>query len=228
MDLLGGPAAHGRASMQENLQQADDTDILDADAGIADRADGNGQGKPLEQREIDVHIQSLGLEAGKAVGNDLKFLTYGVEVIQSFSQAEVRQIVGEQFVAQEAGKLLILPKQGIFEVDPEDVMAVLDLFEDAGELAAELLGEPHAEDLADAIGGHSPQADFAASLEDFVDGEVALENKIPAVLDLGDGIETREAHLAAFFLGKLRPQDQCPVVELLADDLGTQAVGGGL
>ena len=36
VDLLGGPAAHGRAPVQENLQQADDTDILDADAGMAD------------------------------------------------------------------------------------------------------------------------------------------------------------------------------------------------
>jgi hypothetical protein len=37
---------------------------------------------------------------------------------------------------------------------------------------------------------------------------------------LGDGIETRKGHLAAFFFGKLRPQDQGPVVELLADDGG--------
>jgi hypothetical protein len=46
-----------------------------------------------------------------------------------------------------------------------------------------------------------PQADFAAALEDFVDGEVAFENEIAAVLDLGDGIETRKAHVAAFILG---------------------------
>src|SRR5215469_17693066 len=83
-------------------------------------------------------------------------------------------------------------------------------------------------DLADAVSGHAPQADFAAALEDFVDGEVALKNEIAAILDLGDGIETREAHLAAFFLGKLGPEDQGPVVELLADDLGTQPIGGGL
>src|SRR5215469_17653350 len=107
-------------------------------------------------------------------------------------------------------------------------MAMVDLFDDGGEFPAQLLGEPHAEDLADAIGGHAPQADFATALEDFVDGEVTLEDEIAAVLDLGDGIETREAHLAAFFFGKLRPQDQGPVVEVLADDLGTQPIGGGL
>ena len=42
VDLLGGPSAHGGAPVQENLQQADYTDILEADAGIADRADGDG------------------------------------------------------------------------------------------------------------------------------------------------------------------------------------------
>jgi hypothetical protein len=92
-----------------------------------------------------------------------------------------------------------LPEQGVFEIHAEDVMTVLDLLDDAGELATELLGEPHTEDLADAVSGHAPQADFAATREDFVDGEVAFENEIPAVLDLGDGIETREADLAAFF-----------------------------
>ena len=121
-----------------------------------------------------------------------------------------------------------MPEQGVFEVHAKDVMAMVDLFDDGGEFPAQLLGEPHAEDLADAIGGDAPQADFATALEDFVDGEVALEDEVAAVLDLGDGIETREGHLGAFFFGKLRPQDQGPVVELLADDLGTQPIGGGL
>src|SRR5215469_2304074 len=107
-------------------------------------------------------------------------------------------------------------------------MAMVDLFDDGGEFPAQLLGESQAEDLADAIGSDAPQTDFATAFEDFVDGEVTLEDEIAAVLDLGDGIETRESHLAAFFFGKLRPQDESPVVELLADDLGTQPIGGGL
>src|SRR5580700_522026 len=107
-------------------------------------------------------------------------------------------------------------------------MAVLDLFDDRGELAAQFLGEPHAENLADAVGGHEPQADFAASLKDFVDGEVALEDEIAAVLDLGDGVEARQVDLFSFLLGELRPDDQGPVIELLADDGRTEAVGGGL
>jgi hypothetical protein len=45
------------------------------------------------------------------------------------------------------------------------MMAVLDLVEDGGEFAAEPLRQPHAKDLTDLVGGQTPQADFAASLE---------------------------------------------------------------
>jgi hypothetical protein len=46
-----------------------------------------------------------------------------------------------------------------------------------------------AENLGDLVGGEPPQAEFAASLEHFVDRKVALENKVTAILDLADGIE---------------------------------------
>jgi hypothetical protein len=84
VDLLGGPSTHGRTPVQENLQQADDTNIVEADAGIADRADGDGQGEPLEEREVHMHIQRAGLKTSETVSDDLKLLAYGVEVIQSF------------------------------------------------------------------------------------------------------------------------------------------------
>ena len=85
--------------------------------------------------------------------------------------------------------------------------------------------EPNAEDLADAVGGQPPEADLAASLEDLVDGKVAFEDEVPAVLDLGDGVEPRQVHLAAFLFGELRPQNEGPVIELLADHGGAQPVG---
>src|SRR5215831_13909369 len=59
-------------------------------------------------------------------------------------------------------------------------------------------------------------------------GKWRFKMKLRQLLDLGNGIETREGHLAAFFFGKLRPEDQGPVVELVADDGGTQPIGGGL
>jgi hypothetical protein len=46
-----------------------------------------------------MHVQSLGLKAGKTVGDGLKLLAYSLQVVQSFAQAEVLQIVGKQFIA---------------------------------------------------------------------------------------------------------------------------------
>jgi hypothetical protein len=51
--------------MQENLQQADDTYILNADPGMADCADDDGHGESLQKRKVHVHIESLCLKAGK-------------------------------------------------------------------------------------------------------------------------------------------------------------------
>jgi hypothetical protein len=46
-----------------------------------------------------------------------------------------------------------------------------------------------AEDLGDLVGDESPQAELAATLEELVDGEVALEDEVTAILDLGDRIK---------------------------------------
>ena len=67
MDLLGGPAADVSAAVEENLEQADDARVMDFDAGIADRTDGDGQGDALQKREVDVDVEPLRLETGEAV-----------------------------------------------------------------------------------------------------------------------------------------------------------------
>ena len=72
MDLLGGPAADLSAAMQEDLEQADDARLVDLDAGITDRADGDRQGEALQQREVDVDVEPLRLEAGEAIGDRLE------------------------------------------------------------------------------------------------------------------------------------------------------------
>jgi hypothetical protein len=79
-----------------------------------------------------------------------------------------------------------LSEKGALEVRTEDVVAVVDLFDDGGDLTSQFLGEPDAKDFTDLVGGQSPQSDFAAPLEDLVDGELALEDEVAAVLDLGD------------------------------------------
>src|SRR5215469_809206 len=228
MNLLGGPAAHRITAVQQHLQKPDHPGVLDFDAGMPHPADGDRQSQPLEQREVHMNIEALRLEPGKAVGDDLESLSHRIQMIQPLLQTEVTQIVGAEFVAQVAGELLILFEKGVLPVGTENVMTMLDLVDDGGEFTAQALMQAGTEDLADPVGRQPPETDLAAALEDLVNGEVAFEDEVAAVLNLSDGVESRQVHLGAFLLGKLRPQDQGPVVELLADDGGAQAVSGGL
>ena len=108
VDLPGAPAAEVVAAVEEDLQQADHPRVVDFDSRIADGADSDGQGDALEQGEVDVNVKPLGLEAGKAVGDGPEGLAYCVEVVEVFAQAEVGQVVGAQFIAQEGGEFLVL------------------------------------------------------------------------------------------------------------------------
>jgi hypothetical protein len=49
--------------------------------------------------------------------------------------------------------------------------------------------DAHAEDLGDLVGRQPPQAELAAAFEQLVDWEVALEDEVAAILDLGDRIK---------------------------------------
>ncbi len=177
VDLFGGPAADGVAAMQQDFEQPDDPDIVDLDAGITDRTDGNGQGDPLQERKVHMDVEALGLEAGEAIRNGLESFANGREMVEAFLQAEVAQVIGTQFVAQVAGELLVLLEESVFPVSAEDVMAVLDLIDDGREFPVQPLVEADTEDFADAAGGQTPQTEFTAALEDFVNGEVAFEDE---------------------------------------------------
>ena len=198
--LVRGPASDGAAVMQENLQQPDDPGVMDFDAGITNRAGGNGQSDLLQQGKVHMHIQALRLEAGETIRDGLKLLADGVEMIEPFLQAEVAQVVGAEFIAQETGELLVLLEERMFPVRPENVMPVLDLIDHRSQFPAQPLIQPDAEDLADAVRRQPPQSNFATALEDLVDGEVVFENEVAAVLDLCNRIKPRQAHLAAFLL----------------------------
>ena len=120
---------------------------MDLDAGIADRADGDGQGEALQQREVDMDVEPLRLEAGEAIGDGLETLADGIEMVQSLLETEVGEVVGDQLVAQEGGELFVLLEEGVLEVGAEDMMAVLDAIDDGGELAAHPAVQAGAEDL---------------------------------------------------------------------------------
>src|ERR1019366_2006949 len=147
-----------------------------------------------------MNVEALGLEAGEAVRNCLELCADGIEMIQTLPQAEVVQVVGTEFVAQKTRELLVLLEERMFPVRPEDVMTVLDLVDHGRKLSVQSFVQPDAENLADAVGRQAPQTDLATALKNLVNREVAFENEVPAVLDLCDRIEPRQADLAAFLL----------------------------
>src|SRR6201998_4070989 len=59
VDLLGGPAADLTTAVQEDLEEADDTGVVDLDPGIADRADRDWKAEALEQREGAVGVELI-------------------------------------------------------------------------------------------------------------------------------------------------------------------------
>ena len=93
MDLLGGPATDVGATVQEDFEKADDARIMELDAGIADCADGDGEGETLQQREVDMNVEPLRLEAGEAICDGLEPIAHGMEMIQSFPEMEIGEVV---------------------------------------------------------------------------------------------------------------------------------------
>jgi hypothetical protein len=101
-------------------------------------------------------IEALRLEASKAVGNGLESSAHRVQMIEAFVQTKVAQIIGTKFIAQEARELFVLFEKSILPVGAVDVMAMLDLIDDRGQLSVQPFVQPDAEDLTDAVGGQPP------------------------------------------------------------------------
>ena len=96
---------------------------------------------------------------------------------------------GEDGVMDLPCRPAILLQEGVLEVGTEDMMAVLDAVDDGGELAVHPAVHAGAKDLGDLIGRRPPQAEFADTFEQLVDREVALEDEVAAILDLGDRVK---------------------------------------
>ena len=93
VDLPGGPAADLAGAVQEDLEDADDARIMQLDAEIADRADGDGEGETLQHREVDMNIEPLRLAAGEAISDGLEPLAHGMEMIQSIPEMKIGEVV---------------------------------------------------------------------------------------------------------------------------------------
>lgn len=76
MELGGAPARKPGSTMQENFHQPDHAGVLDLDARELDRAQLDGEGQALEEREIHVDIEPLRLVSGEAIGDGEEALAY--------------------------------------------------------------------------------------------------------------------------------------------------------
>jgi hypothetical protein len=70
--------------MQKNLEQPDNPGVMDFDAGITDRADVDRQGDPLQQREVHLDVEALGLKAGETIGDGQELPADGIEMSEPF------------------------------------------------------------------------------------------------------------------------------------------------
>ena len=116
VDLLGRPTADGTAAVEQDLQEPDDARVVDLDAGITNRANRDGEGHALHQREVDMDVEPLRLRRGEAVRDQQELLPDGIEVVQAFLQAEVGEVVGTDFIAQEGEEFFVLLEEGVLAV----------------------------------------------------------------------------------------------------------------
>jgi len=176
-----------------------------------------------------VHVEAFGLKAGEAVGDGLKALAYGTKILQAFVDAKIfLYVVGAKFVVQEGGKLFVWLEEGVFELGPEYVVAMIDALEGGVELAVQPFGHARAEDFGDFLTGRAPEADFAGALEDFADREVSLEDEVAAVFDPGQEVRSAQVHGDALPPGELGAEHEGSVLQSIANDLRAEAIGGGL
>jgi hypothetical protein len=104
-------------------------------------------------------------------------------MVQAFPQTEVGEVVGAEFVAQKRRELFILLEECVLEIGAKDMMAMLDLIDDGGELAPHPAVQAGSEDRGYLVGGEPPQAEFAAALEQFLvpDPQVQKEFGVTAM-----------------------------------------------
>ena len=85
-----------------------------------------------------MNVKPLGLVRGETAGDGLELLPDRLEIAQALLETEVPEVVGAELITQEGCELLILLQERVLEVGAIDMVAVLDLLDDGGELAGDL------------------------------------------------------------------------------------------
>src|SRR5919108_420071 len=107
-----------------------------------------------------------------------------MQVLQPFVQTQILEPVDADFQTEEGGKLLVHPRHQALTVHAKHMVAMVELFQHAVQLAANPLVFADTEDLGDLVGGEAEQTQLTGALEDLVNWEIAPEDEIAAVLDL--------------------------------------------
>jgi len=94
-----------------------------------------------------MRVQASGLEGGEAPGDAEELLAHLAQMLEPFPQAEVRQIVRADLVAQESREFFVLFDKGVFPVGTKDVMPMFDLLKRGVQIAMQPVGDARAEDL---------------------------------------------------------------------------------
>jgi hypothetical protein len=84
-----------------------------------------------------MYIEVLGLDPDEAVGDLLETLAHGLPMSQGLLEAEIPDIIADQFQAQEGRRFLVLFEKGVAVPGAEHVHALIDPFHHVLELAAD-------------------------------------------------------------------------------------------
>src|SRR5215467_365201 len=93
IDMAGTPASELSAAMEQDFHEAEHAGVLDLDTRDFGASRRNGESQALEEGEIDVDIQGLGLKVGKTIGDRGQGLTDAFQVFQGLVQSKIFQVV---------------------------------------------------------------------------------------------------------------------------------------
>lgn len=153
-------------------------------AGVLHRRDDSQQ-----QREIDADVEPLGLTVSETVGDGDKHLPGGQQVVETFLQPEVGEVVRADLVAEESGELFMLFDKAVIPAGPEYMVAMLDLLQGGVQFAPRQLRQPDAEDLRDLVCRQVPETNHSSP------GVRAGRTSDPArvTVQIAGGLEGEEA-----------------------------------
>ena len=135
MDLCAAPTGHLPTAMEQHFHQSNHASVVNLDPWDFAFAHHHRQSQSLEEGKVHMHVETLGLESSEAVRDLGEHLTHRGEMIQSFLQVKVRQVVATHFASEEGEKLLVLFDKGVLEIGPQDMVTVLDSLQGSPEFA---------------------------------------------------------------------------------------------